>query len=105
MVQFECSILRGPILIYSSTRQAAVWPTPCGGGIYWDHTHTYVNAISNELFVSLAAHLANRVSSNGTYLDWAQKSWSWFSASGLINSGYTINDGLTTSCTNNGQTP
>jgi predicted alpha-1,6-mannanase (GH76 family) len=89
-----------------STPQVAVWPTTCGnGGIYWDSSRTYINAISNELFLSLAAHLANREPSNKTYyVDWAQKEWEWFFASGLINSGYTINDGLTTACTNNGQT-
>jgi predicted alpha-1,6-mannanase (GH76 family) len=83
-----------------------VWPTTCGnGGIYWDSSRTYINAIANELFLSLAAHLANRVPSNSQYyVEWAEKEWEWFAASGMINSNYTINDGLTTACTNNGQT-
>ena len=40
--------------------------TPCStnaggtGGIWWDRAHTYVNAIANELFLSVAAHLATR---------------------------------------------
>ncbi|KAH8803369.1 glycoside hydrolase [Xylogone sp. PMI_703] len=85
---------------------AGVWPTTCGnGGIYWTSERTYVNAIANELFLSLAAHLSNRVPDQKQYyLEWAQNEWTWFSTSGMINSNYTINDGLTTACTNNGQT-
>ena len=30
--------------------------TPCGG-LYWDKAHTYVNAIANELYIDVAAHL------------------------------------------------
>ncbi|KAF7177277.1 hypothetical protein CNMCM7691_005167 [Aspergillus felis] len=81
-----------------------VWPSRCGGGIYWDYTHTYVNAIANELFLSLAAHLANRASNKQYYVDWAQREWDWFRGSGMINANHTINDGLTESCQNNGQT-
>jgi predicted alpha-1,6-mannanase (GH76 family) len=80
------------------------WPTSCGnGGIWWSSPHKVINAIANELFLSLAAHLANRVPSNKDYyVDWAQKEWEWFQASGMINSQNLINDGLTTSCQNNG---
>ncbi|GFF30098.1 putative mannan endo-1,6-alpha-mannosidase C1198.07c [Aspergillus lentulus] len=81
-----------------------VWPSRCGGGIYWDYTHTYVNAIANELFLSLAAHLANRASNKEYYVGWAQREWDWFQGSGMINENHTINDGLTESCENNGQT-
>ncbi|QKX57643.1 uncharacterized protein TRUGW13939_04761 [Talaromyces rugulosus] len=82
------------------------WGTSCGNaGVYWNSDHQYVNAITNELFLSIAAHLANRVPSNSSYyVDWAQKEWNWFATSGMINSNNTINDGLTDSCTNNGQT-
>lgn len=82
------------------------WPSNCSnGGIYWCSTSTYVNAIANELFLSVAAHLANRITSNSTYyINWAQEEWSWFQSSGLINSNNTINDGLTDSCGNNGET-
>ncbi|KAK3069408.1 hypothetical protein LTS18_000339, partial [Coniosporium uncinatum] len=38
---------------------AAYDTTPCGG-LWWDKPHTYINAIANELFLSVAAHLANR---------------------------------------------
>jgi hypothetical protein len=77
----------------------------CGGGIWWDKTHSYENAIANELFLSVAAHLANRVHADSAYyLDWALREWAWFEQSGMINSQYNINDGLTSTCENNGQT-
>jgi predicted alpha-1,6-mannanase (GH76 family) len=80
------------------------WPTSCGnGGIWWSSPHNVINAIANELFFSLAAHLANRVPNNKEYyVSWAQKEWSWFQASGMINPQNLINDGLTPSCENNG---
>jgi predicted alpha-1,6-mannanase (GH76 family) len=78
----------------------------CGGGIWWDKAHTYENAIANELFISVAAHLANRATGNSAfYRNWALKSWAWFQQSGMINAGHTINDGLTlATCQNNGGT-
>ncbi|EED17160.1 glycosyl hydrolase, putative [Talaromyces stipitatus ATCC 10500] len=84
---------------------ASGWGTNCGnGGIYWETTNHYVNAIASELFISLAAHLANRVSdSASTYIAWAEEAWNWFAATGMINSEGTINDGLTSDCVNNGQ--
>ncbi|KAF2769839.1 Six-hairpin glycosidase [Teratosphaeria nubilosa] len=76
--------------------------TPCGG-VWWDKAHTYVNSIANELFLDVAAHLANRVASKSEYyLGWAKEEWRWFQKSGLINDQHTINDGLDDStCKNN----
>nr|OQO20348.1 hypothetical protein B0A51_12012 [Rachicladosporium sp. CCFEE 5018] len=76
--------------------------TPCGG-IWWDKAHTYVNAIANELFLDVAAHLANRAggAKRQYYLDWTERQWEWFEGSGMINSDHTINDGLTGDCENN----
>lgn len=92
---------------------AGGWDNTCGGGIWWNKDRKYKNAIANELFLSVAAHLANRVTDptqQSQYLDWANKEWTWFAASGMINSQNLINDGLNittstsgTSCTNNGQ--
>lgn len=49
------------------------------GGVWWDRKQTYVNAIANELFLSVAASLANRVKGGNTnYLAIAQQQWSWF---------------------------
>jgi predicted alpha-1,6-mannanase (GH76 family) len=80
--------------------------TPCHGGIWWDKKKTYVNAIANELYLSVAAHLANRVPSysKASYLSIAEAQWSWFQASGMINSKSLINDGLTGACKNNNGT-
>jgi predicted alpha-1,6-mannanase (GH76 family) len=91
------------------------WDTKtCGGGIWWSKdlkNSAYKNAITNELFLSIAASLANRASDptkKAQYLDWAHKEWRWFSASGMINSGNLVNDGLNakvpTACVNNQQT-
>ncbi|CBF69394.1 hypothetical protein AN6472.2 [Aspergillus nidulans FGSC A4] len=77
----------------------------CGnGGIDSDYTHVYVGAVANELYLALAAQLANRASDSEYYLGWAKRQWSWFRDSGLINENYTINDGLTNDCANNGAT-
>lgn len=81
--------------------------TVCGGGMWWNKAKTYKNAITNELFLTIAARLHERTpgdSGSGSYLDWAMKEWTWFSNSGMINSSNLINDGLTSSCINNGET-
>jgi predicted alpha-1,6-mannanase (GH76 family) len=78
--------------------------TNCGGGIWWSKANTYVNAIANELYLSAAAHLANRMSNKQYYLDIALQQWAWFEKSGMINADNAINDGLTSTCTNNGGT-
>ena len=81
--------------------------TSCGGGMWWNTTRTYKNAITNELFLTMAAKLANRTSgaASASYLAWAQKEWTWFVASGMINASGLINDGLNSSnpaaCRNN----
>ena len=88
------------------------WDDVCSGGIWWTKDRTYKNAIANELFLSVSASLANRDRSHqGTYVGWANKEWSWFSQSGMINSHNLVNDGLTitngaagTVCANNGKT-
>jgi predicted alpha-1,6-mannanase (GH76 family) len=79
------------------------WPTKCGnGGIWWSWKKDYMNAIANELFLSTAAHLANRAQNKGTYVGWATLTLEWFLNSGMINGQSTINDGLTEGCKNNG---
>ncbi|KAK4237404.1 hypothetical protein C8A03DRAFT_16041 [Achaetomium macrosporum] len=69
---------------------------PCGGGMYVDiGRQTYKNAIANELYIKLAASLHNRIDSDTEYLARAEKAWSWFQASGMIDSSNNlINDGL-----------
>ena len=82
-------------------------PKNCSGGVWWQKRAVYKNAITNELFLLVAAALHNHVpndSGPGSYLDWAQKEWQWFSKSGIINASNLINDGLSDTCANNGQT-
>ncbi|KAE8444542.1 hypothetical protein EG329_014466 [Mollisiaceae sp. DMI_Dod_QoI] len=78
----------------------------CGGGIWWDKKHTYVNAIANELYLSVASHLANRMGNQKQfYVNIATKQWQWFQGTGMINSKNTINDGLDSkTCKNNNGT-
>ena len=88
------------------------WDQTCGGGIWWSKDRNYKNAIANELFFSVAAHLATRAGSTEAakeYLDWARRDWEWFQRSGMINGDHLVNDGLTIdktdgSCRNNGRT-
>ena len=78
-------------------------PSNCSdGGIVWCDNNPYVNAIANELYLSVAAHLANRVGSSDMahYTTIAQDQWTWFQTSGLINPQNLINDGLEYNCTN-----
>jgi predicted alpha-1,6-mannanase (GH76 family) len=81
------------------------WDDTCGGGLWWTKDHTYKNAITNELFMLVAARLQHTAADGDrTYLDWAQKTWTWLKQSHLINANQLINDGLTSDCQNNGQT-
>jgi predicted alpha-1,6-mannanase (GH76 family) len=93
------------------TNIATEWDTTtCGGGVWWQKPAHYKNAIANELFLTVAASLANRTTGakSASYLAWAHKEWAWFKASGMINSRNLVNDGLTStnpnSCENNGRT-
>ncbi len=80
------------------------WDDTCGGGIWWRKDKHYKNAIANELFLSVAATLANLTKDphqRTSYLDWAQREWRWFAASGMINPENLVNDGLDSACQNN----
>jgi predicted alpha-1,6-mannanase (GH76 family) len=80
------------------------WDDTCSGGIWWSKDRKYKNAIANELFLSVAAHLAMRIKvkeKRTHYLEWARREWQWFSHTGMINSSHQINDGLDAGCSNN----
>lgn len=64
------------------------------GGVWWNIQHEQQNAITNELFLSVAAHLANRVDNGQYYLNWALRQWRWFEESGLIRPSGLVVDGL-----------
>lgn len=86
---------------------AGGWDETCSGGIWWSKERKYKNAIANELFLSVAAHLAARGTDEkerARYLDWAQREWKWFANTGMINADHQINDGLDAKCVNNHKT-
>jgi predicted alpha-1,6-mannanase (GH76 family) len=80
------------------------WDDTCGGGLWWNQDRKYKNAITNELFLTLAGLLSQRVPANREYRDWALREWEWLRASGLIGPLDLVNDGLTAACANNGGT-
>ncbi len=83
------------------------WDSTCGGGVWWSKARGYKNAIANELFLLTAIRLHQRTpgdSLSSGYFYWATNEWAWFKASGMINGQNLINDGLNSSCLNNGQT-
>jgi predicted alpha-1,6-mannanase (GH76 family) len=84
------------------SHNTAGWDNACGGGLWWTTAKTYKNAITNELFLTLAAQLHLRTPGDTGYLTWAQRTWEWFSASGLIGTTGLVNDGLSSACQNNG---
>jgi len=84
-------------------RNTTAWTAACGGGLHWNTASGYKNAITNELFLTLAALLHQRVPAGG-YLSWAQREWEWFNSAGLIGPAGLVNDGLTAACRNNGST-
>jgi len=87
------------------------WETAtCGGGVWWSKDRHSKNAVENELFLAVAASLANREPDEPARrqdVNWAQKEWEWFESTGMINDRHLVNDGLDLSdaahCTNNGK--
>jgi predicted alpha-1,6-mannanase (GH76 family) len=105
----EAQYLQAAASIFDDMQRG--WDTAtCGGGVWWSKKTHEKNAIENELFLAVAASLANRAKSpeqRAQYLAWAQKEWDWFHSSGMINSRHLVNDGLDASdpahCINNGK--
>ena len=93
--------LQAAIDIFEDMREG--WGGTCEG-LWWNKQHSYKGAIENALFLTVAAQLANRASNEKYYLDWARKQWDWFQRTGMINSHYNINNGisLATCRTDNG---
>jgi predicted alpha-1,6-mannanase (GH76 family) len=84
-------------------RMAGGWDDKCGGGIYWASAKAGApglknkNAIPNSLFLQVAAKLHQRTPGDagaGSYLDWAQREWSWFKNSGMLGADQRVVDGL-----------
>ncbi|KAK0109985.1 hydrolase 76 protein [Cadophora gregata] len=78
--------------------QAPRWDlTSCGGGLKWqiftfNNGYNYKNSISNGCFFNLGARLA-KYTGNDTYSDWAEKTYVWMEAIGLIDQNYYVFDG------------
>lgn len=101
-VTHNLEYLDAAVTIFNDMKNGST--TNCGG-IWWDKANTYVNAIANELYLSVGAHLANRVKGREQYfLTTAIAQWGWFQQTGMINSQSLINDGITDTCTNNNGT-
>ena len=80
------------------------WDDRCNGGMNWMRDHPYKNAITNELFILLAARLATRQTDTARrtyYLNWSIKCYNWLAQSGMLNAHHLYNDGLDNSCKNN----
>jgi predicted alpha-1,6-mannanase (GH76 family) len=75
-----------------------------GGGLYWRDAHDGKNAITNELYIQIAAQLHNRIPGDSDYLRKAQDTWQWFQQSGMINKDNLVNDGLDDQGHNNHET-
>jgi predicted alpha-1,6-mannanase (GH76 family) len=78
------------------------WDGTCGGGVWWSTERTYKNAVTNELFFTLAALLHQRTPGDQEYLSWALRGWEWLAARALIGPAGLVNDGLNSDCANNG---
>ncbi|KAL1964547.1 hypothetical protein VTN77DRAFT_6844 [Rasamsonia byssochlamydoides] len=74
----------------------ASWPTTCGGGVWWDKEKNYIASIANELYIQLAAGIANRVGPEmkQSYLDAATAGWDWFWHIGVVGTDGFIVDGV-----------
>ena len=90
----------------------------CGGGVNWGPVHgapAYKNAITNELFLALAASL-HEATGEARFGQWAARQWAWLAdvgAGGAMRgaaNGGLYNDGLSpdwvdpSRCTNNNDT-
>jgi predicted alpha-1,6-mannanase (GH76 family) len=65
------------------------------GGHWWSKDNDANTAIGNELYLAVAASLANRIpDQKSTYQDIATREYNWFIGSGMLNSNNTFNDGL-----------
>lgn len=86
--------------------QALRWDnTTCAGGLRWqiftfNTGYNYKNSVSNGAFFNLGARLG-RYTGNQTYLDWAERTYDWVTAVGLMSPTYDVYDGTddTLNCT------
>lgn len=79
------------------------WDNTCGGGLWWTRDRNYKNAIPNELFLSVAARLANRTEGRRRkpYVKWADREWNWLQHSPMLEDDHLFSDGLDSACHDN----
>ncbi|KAK4695278.1 hypothetical protein P7C71_g2446, partial [Lecanoromycetidae sp. Uapishka_2] len=81
--------------------QASRWDTQfCNGGLRWqiftfNTGYDYKNTISNGCFFNLGARLA-LYTGNDSYAQWADKTFNWTQAVGMMDSNYHFYDGAHT---------
>lgn len=89
------------------TDMTNAWDETCQGGVWWNHDRQYKNAVTNQLFMAVAARLALNaatVTERRFFEDWAARERAWFDGSGLVGSDGLVSDGLDAACANNGGT-
>ena len=70
----------------------------CGGGLWQNEKPGHLkDAITNELFLSLAGQLYQTTGDPG-YLNWASREWNWFHGAGFIGPHQLVHDHLTAAC-------
>ncbi|KAK0666817.1 glycosyl hydrolase family 76-domain-containing protein [Cercophora samala] len=77
----------------------------CDGGLRWQVPPTnagydYKNTISNAVFINLGARLG-RWTGNATYVEWADRAWTWLTDVGFLTEDFSAYDGahVQTNCT------
>lgn len=80
------------------------WDDTCGGGVWWNGEKTYKNAVVNGQFIEIAAELHRRIPGDSDWLSRATAGWDWYHRVGMTGKDGLVNDGITDSCENNGQT-
>lgn len=80
-------------------RQAGRWDDKhCSGGLRWqfnplNNGWMLKNSISNGGFFQLAARLA-RYTKNGTYAQWAEKTYDWLIQANLVSEDFAVYDNI-----------
>ena len=106
------------VRIFEYLRAESWDESACGGGCWWSSKKTYKNAVTSELFFSLAAQLhepwLRYEAGTGSppfdfppnyFHEWAKKTWSWIDSSDLRGANGLFVDGLNSEqwhCTGNG---
>ncbi|KAK4197652.1 glycosyl hydrolase family 76-domain-containing protein [Triangularia verruculosa] len=69
----------------------------CGGGLRWqvppsNAGYNYKNTVSNAVLINLSARLG-RWTGNSTYVEWAERAWTWLTDVGFLTEDFRALDG------------